>query len=110
MTSENITRWLKSVQLGKQPQYENSDYGGLHDVFSAHHETDGITMLVQKPVGKKCAYMFQLGVGPNFKLKYYTDNKIEKLLQPLGELIDKRRNYMKSKPRKSKRKKSKQTT
>lgn len=96
-------KWIKQVQLGRQPQYANADFGGTPEVFSAHHPDDGITLLVQKQIDTPCKYMFQLGVGPNFKLKYYTTNKIDKLLQPLGELIDKRRNYMKAKPRKKKK-------
>ena len=99
-------KWLKEVQLGRQPQYANPDLGGLQDVFSARHEPTGVILLVQKPEQKECTYMFQLGVGPNFKFKYYTQKKIDKLLQPLGELIDKRRNYMKAKPRKRKKKES----
>tara|TARA_R110002153_G_C13213771_1_gene488110 strand:+ start:769 stop:1089 length:321 start_codon:yes stop_codon:yes gene_type:complete len=99
--SKLIDKWLKEVKLGYQPQYNSVDRGSHSDVFSASHEKSGITLLVQKKTGMECNYMFQLRVGPNFT-GLYTTKKIEGLLEPLGKLIDKRRNYMKPKPRKKK--------
>lgn len=70
--------------------------------YNVWHEPTGIVLMYRKPPGMELVYRGQLGVGPNFK-KYYTQNKIDKLVPFVSELIEKRRNYMKPKKKKKRR-------
>jgi len=96
--------WIQHCAIRSQPQRAQADLGGMPHVYNIDHEPDGIILMLQKPPGEPCVCLGQLGVGPNFKT-HYTAELIDSLLTVCGELIDKRRNYLKPKKRKRKTKK-----
>lgn len=91
-------KWIQESKVSYQSQRLEELLGGEDHHYNVWHEPTGIVLMYRKPPGECLVYKGQLGVGPNFE-NYYTQEQLDELSLHVSELIEKRRNYMKSKKR-----------